>query len=254
MTDRVAPDTLPLTPQNEQGGRWRRWHLTSRDAVVALIVAALTVTAQTVIDDRREDKADRRENLRFLREQAASDNIKQVQMINIDLSGQNLAGLRVSGAVMPGANLKKSDLSFSMISNSDLSKADMEGADLSRTALVDSTLEDSNLRRANLSNAQLMNVAVSGVDFTGASLESALIHEPQHRTRDLYFTNFTAADMRFADLSEVEFHGVSFYGADLRGAKLSIQPDDVICYGPTTRWSEGFQPPPSAAPDDCRPE
>ena len=252
MTDHEASARPAPSDDRPPGGRWRRWHLTSRDAIIALTVAVLTIGSQAIIDDRREDKADRRENLRFLREQAAAGNLREVQLFNIDVAGQNLGGLELSGAQMPGAVLQSADLSGVSITDSNLWDADMRSARLVGSTLERSNLAKADMRRADLSDARLVDASLMGADFTGARLAGTLFENPLGWEVEMRYTRFTVADLRGADLENTHFDRVSFYGADLRGAKLNIQPNEVICYGPTTKWPQGFRPPFSADPDDCR--
>lgn len=262
MTDHEVAAGPVSSHERPSGGRWRRWHLTSRDMIIALTVAALTISSQALIDDRREDKADRRENLRFLREQSVLASLEGVDLRNLDLAGQNLSGLGIQGAGMTGAILAEADLRDARMTRMGLSQADLSRADMSGAHVRRGSLYGANLSKANLNDAVFDHVELSRADFTGAQLRGAVLthytdkSEPDPPLGDfrIRFADFSRADLRGADLSGIDFLGVSFHGADLRGASLDFTYYESICYDFTTRWPRGFQPPQSAPPDACRPE
>lgn len=131
-----------------------------------MIVGLILLVGQAWLDDRRSDRetstarimaeeAERRENLRFVRERSNRDSLER-PYTNIDLVGQNLAKLnmanadlenaRLTEAFMPsvnlsGANLRTADLSGALLGGANLENADFLGADLRGTNLENATLQ-----------------------------------------------------------------------------------------------------------------
>ena len=87
------------------------------------------------------------------------------------------------------------------------------------------------LLRANLSGANLTDVNLGGANLGGANLSGA----------DLQGADLQGADLRGADLTEANLTDANLSGADLRMADLT-----GIYWASSTRWPEGFTPPPSA--------
>lgn len=137
-----------------------------REVLVALLVGSILLVNQAWIDDRRSereiktaqvmaDEADRRENLRFVRERS-SEQATDRPFTNMDLVEQNLASLdmaqadfenaKLMRAFMPGvnlesANLRTTGLSEAYLGRANLLNADLRGADLRGTVLSDAKLD-----------------------------------------------------------------------------------------------------------------
>jgi hypothetical protein len=150
--------------------------------VVALVTGALvawgTIKGQALLDDAREDRALRLENLRFVREHSTVDPNQARPFGGLDLQGQHLRGLQLAhanfddanleGAVLSGSNLHRASFQFARLRNADLTAADLtetnvEGTDLSRA----------NLDRTNLQGAILDQTALYGADLKTANLNGA---------------------------------------------------------------------------------
>lgn len=253
MTDQAEGDEGDSPRPTKRVDMTGRWHLTSRDAIVALTVAALTIVTQSVIDDRREDKADRRENLRFLRAQISTGTLSKVPVRHLDLSNQNLSGIELRDAPLHAVILDGADLSHSLIVDTELYDANLAAADISESSLSRSALDRAEMRGANLQGTLFNDVSISRADFTRADMRGA-VFTYSHDNEDLFYADFTGADLRSADLGRFRFHGVKFHGADLRETYLNESMRHIICYDFRTRWPKDFQPPESAPSSECRPE
>jgi uncharacterized protein YjbI with pentapeptide repeats len=73
-------------------------------------VAVGTIKGQALLDDAREDRALRLENLRFVRDHSAVDPNAPRPFGGLDLSGQHLRGLQLANANFDDANLKTANL------------------------------------------------------------------------------------------------------------------------------------------------
>lgn len=105
-------------------------------------------------------------------------------------------------------------------------------------AFVAGELMGLNLAEMDLSYFDLAFADATGANFTGANLEKAVLH-------DADLTNAVLAE---ADLTGTDLSGAELTGADLSGARLAGTKLWGVTYSSTTKWPEGFEPPPSAAP------
>jgi DNA-binding XRE family transcriptional regulator len=112
-----------------------------------------------------------------------------------DFSGLNLIRLNVGGDNPLGANLNGINLSGSNLSESDLTKINLSEANLSGADLSQCLLKNANLSGANLSGANLSNTLVSGSNLTGADLTSA----------NLMNTAMTKVNLTDANLTNAHF-------------------------------------------------
>jgi uncharacterized protein YjbI with pentapeptide repeats len=220
-------------------------------AAVAVLVSAGTIAGQKMIDDVRadrdhqisrdeNDRAERLENLRFVRARSTSDSNLERPFYGLDLAGLNLAGLE-----LPGANLGESNLS-------------------------ETNLLQTNLHSANLAYAVLIDAVISGVDFTDADLTGAdlthvtinneLARKPAPgqpvvltdfagaRLTGIVFDQASLFDVSLAgrDLSGASFRDAALLGVDLTSATLTDADFDGVAYDESTVWPADFTPPPSA--------
>jgi uncharacterized protein YjbI with pentapeptide repeats len=130
-----------------------------------------------------------------------------------------LAGITMIGADLRGAALIYANLQADLV-EANFSEAFLIGADLSGASLEGANLSWASLAEANLSAAALSSANLSGAGLTRANLSGA----------NLVVANLSGANLSSANLS----------GANLGGAKLSD-----IYYDGSTKWPNGFQPPPS---------
>lgn len=106
-----------------------------------------------------------------------------------------------------------------------LDGTDLRGANLDEVDLRQASLVDTNLAGAILTCADLTEAILAHVDLTEAFLSHAIL---------------TRADLREATLAGAELHDATLTGADLRGADVSN-----IEYDRSTKWPDGFKPPPT---------
>ncbi len=125
------------------------------------------------------------------------------------------------------------DLSSATFQGADFEHATLHHVNFSKATIIGSDFEHSNLRGANFSSAQLsgcdfQNATLGGAIFTGASISgcdfSGQALEPS-QARDILSTcsgcDFSRANLRHVDLSNVRPNGQDWSGADLEGANLS---------------------------------
>src|SRR6516162_4424664 len=124
---------------------------------------------------------------------------------------------------------EKIDLSNACLTAAELKEARLDNAWLNSTILTGATLAGANLALADLSQAVLKNA------YLGKNEKSR--KEGKETKANLTDANLTDADLTRADLS-----GADLTRANLTGANLS-----AIRYSESTRWPDGFTPPPSRA-------
>lgn len=218
--------------------------VTAREIVVALLsgtlVAAATVVMQTNIDDQRENEADRRENLRFVREQVAAGNTKNVTFQGIDLEGKSLAGMDLKGADFRDANLSKVDFSSTDLSGADLTKANLSGARLRNTLLIDADLPD-----AVLFGAYMEYVSFRDADLTQTDMRKSELLGGSFVNADFRRTDLSRAELWILDLTEANLDHPKMYGTYLMGVELSITmyaPDSQpVCINERTMIPEYYR-------------
>lgn len=191
-------------------------HLWGREVAVGLIsgavVAAGSFFGQLWVDDQRSeremkaaellaDEADRRENLRFVRERSGDDSATR-PFGSVDLVGK--------------------DLSFLKLANSHFDSARLDQTDFSGTNMTHSRLVTSSLVQANFRNADLKDAILYSVDATGATFSSADLTEAQFGLSNLSRADLTDAKLIRANLGGVNFTDATFTRADLTESKLQL--------------------------------
>lgn len=230
---------------NQTGPRW--W---IRDGVLALVIGAALLGGQWIIDDWRSnreirisaqlaDAAERRENIRFIRDRSSNETIAR-PFAGMDLRDQNFVGLQMLGADLRStdltdARLEEADLSDARFSDAEIYATDFTGAKLTGANFACPEPEDSlcfafigfgDFSESNLNNARLSGLIISATDFSNASL-------------------------RQADLSHVHLNDTVLFGADLTNANLTGIVFRNVCYDLSTEWPIGFTPPPPGNEDVC---
>lgn len=181
---RFPPKTLPRDqpPPSSASGHSKLWW---REIIVGLVsgavVAAGSLLSQSRIDDQRlereaftakqmADEADRRENLRFVRDRASDDSSVKPFM-DLDLSGQSLRGLMLDKANFNGALLNRSQFTSSSLKGSNFREAMLVdsvfvGADLSDESNFAYVLAArANFNGAALTKANFMQAFLPNVNF-----------------------------------------------------------------------------------------
>jgi uncharacterized protein YjbI with pentapeptide repeats len=188
-----------------------------RDVIVGTIASLIVFGIAYYFDAKAEDRQERLENLRFVRERSSPDKDQPRPFRGLDLEGQNLSGLRLEKAQLVGANLHGADLRFAFLKSVQFHKVDLRGAQLTQTSLGQALFIDAQLNGAFVNQAFAQGAKFEGSDVAGA-----------------------------------DFTGTALYGADLSTA-LNLTEANVsgICWDGSTLWPAGFTPPPSAPPDTC---
>ena len=164
----------------------------------------------------------------------ASAELPGAVLTDADLTGANLTGADLTDANLSRANFHRADLTSADVTGADLTDADLTDADLDAAHLTGATLTD-----ANLTDTYLADVDLEAADLGGANLTNA----------DLTGANLTGANLTDANLTGANLTGAVLAGAVLSGANLT-----ALTYGSvgraenSTRWPEGFDPPPSGNP------
>lgn len=242
-----------MTTDSGEPKRAPRWWV--RDVlisgIVAVVVSVGTIVGQKLIDDVRADRdheisrqenarAERLENLRFVRGRSNGDPSVERPFYAIDLAELSLAGLD-----LPRANF---------------GEANLNGCDLLQT-----NLEGANLAYADLTDVVAIGVNLKGVDLTGADLRYVVINNELAKApapgQPVVLTELTGArapgadfsqtglfevSLAGIDLTDAKFVDATFMGVDLTGADLSGADFEGISYDDATIWPAGFTPPPSA--------
>jgi hypothetical protein len=127
---------------------------------------------------------------------------------NVDIMGINqpLVFVDVTGSCLAGVMVFPAHLKGAILRQSDLTKAILPRSDLREAIMWSANFTGANLRSADLSDANLVDADLDGADLSGANLN----------------------------------------GADLRTETIAYANLDGIFYDPSTKWPDGFSPPPSA--------
>jgi uncharacterized protein YjbI with pentapeptide repeats len=136
------------------------------------------------------------------------ENIRFVRQVAINDSAlKPFRGLNLSDAELAGLNLGCDNAA------AHTGCADLWGANLGHANLAGANLTGANMVGANLTGAFLAGANLTGADLTSADLTNAVI----------VLANLTGANLTAADLGQVQ----------------------AVCYDNTTKWPDGFTPPPS---------
>lgn len=254
----VGPQSFVMPTPSPSPSRWDRFKARSttvwlhvwrweppwlfREIVIVGLVSAAVVYATTAVDDRRAEtdrtiaaeqnkRAERLENLRFVRERSNPDPNTLRPFAGLDLEGAILTGLELPGADLAHANLLETDLARAnltgaMFFNARLTRAWLVGANLTGADLGGAIAPAAEFHRANLTGARL------GAHLAGANFMKA---------------NLRGADFgSYADATDADFRGADLSGADLRGAELAGANWYEVCWDASTLWPTDVSPPSSA--------
>jgi len=181
---------------------------------------------------------------------------KEGETRSLDLQATHLASADLRGANLQGANLTAANLQ----------EAILEKANLQEAILLEANLQDAILRKANLQRARLWRGNLQGADLSNANLQGAKLSRANLRNADLTEAKIQKAslsganlqdaslegtDLQLASLRKAKLRGTGFWGAKLQGANLreavglnEANQLDLADWDETTRWPEGFSPPP----------
>ena len=131
------------------------------------------------------------------------------------LRGANLSRARVTDAGLDGADLGGVDLSHVDLQGHDLSNRDLAGAKLTQAVLIGADLRGSVLREASLNRADLEHARLDGAELVDANLNRASMSGAR-----LPDANLDRADLDHADLRRAHLQGARLRRSILTGAKL----------------------------------
>lgn len=134
---------------------------------------------------------------------------------------------------------EKIDLSSACLAAADLKEAKLDHAWMNSTTLTGATLAGANLASADLSGAVLKYA------YLGRSEKAR--KEGREANTNLTDANLTDANLTEAILTGANLAGADLTGADLTRANLTGTNLRGIRYSESTRWPDGFTPPPSRA-------
>lgn len=134
------------------------------------------------------------------RTQGDTNDFKNSELTEAQLSDRDLAGFDFSGSDFFKANMQKTNLKKSKFVGADLTHASLQEAALYKANFLDAVLQEAKLNGADLSSSNCQ-----GADFRGATLTDV---------------NFESADLRGANFSHADLRGANLSGADITGAKF----------------------------------
>lgn len=188
--------------------------------------------------------------------------LTDANLINADLSDAKLASADLTGAKLEFATLIGVDLTDAYLMSANLTKADLtdanltgaylSSANLTQADLVNAKLKGAYMPAANLTKAVLVNADLCDTFLAEANLTEAFLHDANLTGTQLGATNLTRASLHGANLTKARLDqanltGAFLYGADLSETDLTGTLLRAIIYDSTTKWPEGFTPPPSAS-------
>jgi uncharacterized protein YjbI with pentapeptide repeats len=132
--------------------------------VAGLLSGAVILAATQPLEHRLNDRQERLENLRYLRDVSTRES-GPMPFRNIDLEGMNLSGLRFPcrDKVVVEACSLKADFRGAHLSSTNMSLMELQGADFTGADLRKANLSDS-----DLSGALLINAKLDGANLHGA--------------------------------------------------------------------------------------
>jgi hypothetical protein len=102
---------------------------------------------------------------------------REMNLIDVDLSGTDLRGAFLAGADLRGAGLATADLSSCYLRRADLRGADFREVRLAHAFLGRADLRGADLRGADLSRADLRGASLVGADLRGTILTHARLED-----------------------------------------------------------------------------
>ena len=153
------------TSRRWQLDRGRLIELVVADVLLAFLISGILLALQVWIDDRREDREVRRDDLRFARELSIVDPISK-PLANADLSDRNLTALNLSDAVLLDA-----DLRGTVLDTTNFERAALLRADLRDTLILRTNFTGARLSGVDLTGSRWAGAVVTGANFSGAILD-----------------------------------------------------------------------------------
>ena len=192
--------------------------------------------------------------------------------LRLDLRGADLRELDVIDADLSRAMLQHVNLSGAFLTNVDLTEASLVGADLSASQwrgviLAGAHIWSANFSDAMLQDAQMVRMSLHAVNFTGANLgranlaqgifqdaivakawlEGANLADTTFLRTDLSQSRMAKADLSGAELIDTNLAGVSLFEANVSGTQFSHRGGQQV-RGLTQRQLDQAQAQPEAPP------
>jgi hypothetical protein len=181
-------ETEKSVSRSKQPGRFKRlWRWINRQppwwvsqilvaGLVGVVVGGLILVSGNRFNDLQARHALQLENLRFVRDRAATNPNKPFPFGRLDLEGQDLSFLPLARADFNNAKLDRAQLLGSVLTHADfgyasLRSADVSGARLDGASLWRADLTGADFRYADLSFSELGAADLKGADLTGAKLD-----------------------------------------------------------------------------------
>lgn len=227
--------------------------------VVGSLISAATIAVQAEIDgnaaareeklaDQAELAAQRRDDLRFVREVAAAPGAAARPFDGLDLTEANIAGLPL-GCDAPPA-LDCASFVRTTLTQASFVGADLRGARFQVSYAESASFAYADLRRAYFDTSDLASANFEQADLRGAIFGDSLVYddgeEPSFRHADLRGT-------RFAIETSTSVEGAVRFSDLILATSLGEFGFDGSCWDEATVWPAGFEPPPSN-PAACQPE
>ncbi|MGV9823401.1 pentapeptide repeat-containing protein [Nocardia xishanensis] len=168
-------------------------------------------------------------------------NLSQTSLPGCVLTQLHFPGINWSGSNLSGVDLTRADLGNADLNQANLDCANLFGANLSGANLDGANLDGADLRGADLTAANLFGANLGGANLYDANLYEAYLNGANLGGANLGGANLTGARLTAADLRGANLGGANLYDAQLFGADLSGATGNA-----STRWPEGFMPPPTA--------
>lgn len=164
--------------------------------------------------------------------------IRQANLVRLELRDSNLSGIDMLGSIFWGANLMFADLSKCQLQYTDFSSpwvvrgddfakiTSLEGSFLERhnaifdsqTRMMGTNLSDTNMLSAKLIGSNLQGANLSRASLSDAELTSAFLMEVDLSHSQLGDANLTKAQLIAAKLVDAEFTGANLSGTDMSGS------------------------------------
>jgi uncharacterized protein YjbI with pentapeptide repeats len=116
---------------------------------------------------------------------AVLPNLRNCELIKMDLTHANLSHADLSGTNLTEANLTFANLTAANLTAANLTFANLTDADLTDASLTRANLTEANLTRANLINVNFTLTNFFYTDLTEANIENSFIQEAQFSNIDL---------------------------------------------------------------------
>jgi hypothetical protein len=260
--------TKQLVSRSKQPGRLKRlWRWINRQppwwvsqilvaVLVGLLVGGLILFSGDHFNDLQARRTLQLENLRFVRDRAATNPNQPFPFSDLDLEGQDLQLLKLPHAKFNDANLSGANLDSADLTGADLSHANLRGASLWNTKLAGANLCGADLTGADLTVARLPDAILGRTNLTRATFVQAVLTGAKLTfgaftvDEGPYGTTMEGCDVDYshgghpANLTETDLCSSNLAGADLKAAtNLTSAKLNHIHYDEKTIWPDGFRPP-----------